>query len=92
AAYTGYQIFKPIDDAGYSMVSDVLAKVGIGSGGERPDFVQQAIEQSKAQQASAEEKSSQLIAEQQKQNQLSQEMINKINTLINVTGQNKTIN
>ncbi|HFE8220509.1 TPA: phage tail tape measure protein, partial [Acinetobacter baumannii] len=92
AAYTGYQIFKPIDDAGYSMVSDLLAKVGIGSGGERPDFVQQAIEQSKAQQASAEEKSSQLIAEQQKQNQLSQEMINKINTLINVTGQNKTIN
>ncbi|MEC5496989.1 phage tail tape measure protein [Acinetobacter baumannii] len=92
AAYTGYQIFKPIDDAGYSMVSDLLAKVGIGSGGERPDFVQQAIEQSKAQQASAEEKSSQLIAEQQKQNQLSQEMIKKINTLINVTGQNKTIN
>ncbi|HFS7495553.1 phage tail tape measure protein [Acinetobacter baumannii] len=92
AAYTGYQIFKPIDDAGYSMVSDLFAKVGIGSGGERPDFVQQAIEQSKAQQASAEEKSSQLIAEQQKQNQLSQEMINKINTLINVTGQNKTIN
>jgi len=92
AAYTGYQIFKPIDDAGYSMVSDLLAKVGIGSGGERPNFVQQAIEQSKAQQASAEEKSSQLIAEQQKQNQLSQEMISKINTLINVTGQNKTIN
>ncbi|MFX8690314.1 hypothetical protein ABTN03_02480 [Acinetobacter baumannii] len=92
AAYAGSQLIKPIDDAGYSMVSDLLAKVGIGSGGERPDFVQQAIEQSKAQQASAEEKSSQLIAEQQKQNQLSQEMINKINKLINVTGQNKTIN
>lgn len=56
AAYTGYQIFKPVDDAGYSLVSNLLAKVGIGSGGDRPDFVQQAIEQSKAQQASAEEK------------------------------------
>ena len=33
-------------------------------------------------------KNSQLIAEQQKQNQLSQEMINRINALINVTGQN----
>ncbi|MFK7218077.1 hypothetical protein ABBY91_12040 [Acinetobacter baumannii] len=92
AAYAGSQLIKPIDDAGYNLVSGLLAKIGIGSGGERPDFVQQAIEQSKAQQASAEEKSSQLIAEQQKQNQLSQEMINKINTLINVTGQNKTIN
>ncbi|HAV7104860.1 TPA: hypothetical protein JIE58_003956, partial [Acinetobacter baumannii] len=92
AAYAGSQLIKPIDDAGYNLVSGLLAKIGIGSGGESPDFVQQAIEQSKAQQASAEEKSSQLIAEQQKQNQLSQEMINKINTLINVTGQNKTIN
>lgn len=89
AAYTGFELFKPIDDAGYKTVSDLLAKIGIGSGGERPDFVQQAIEQGKAQQASAEEKSSQLIAEQQKQNQLSQEMINRINALINVTGQNK---
>ncbi len=92
AAYAGSQLIKPIDDAGYNLVSGLLAKIGIGSGGESPDFVQQAIEQSKAQQASAEEKSSQLIAEQQKQNQLSQEMIKKINTLINVTGQNKTIN
>ncbi|WP_238796974.1 phage tail tape measure protein [Acinetobacter pittii] len=89
AAYTGFELFKPIDDAGYKTVSDLLAKIGIGSGGERLDFVQQAIEQGKAQQASAEEKSSQLIAEQQKQNQLSQEMINRINALINVTGQNK---
>ncbi|MDU7367467.1 MAG: hypothetical protein E7L19_10035, partial [Acinetobacter baumannii] len=92
AAYAGSQLIKPIDDAGYNLVSGLLAKIGIGSGGESPDFVQQAIEQSKAQQASAEEKSSQLIAEQQKQNKLSQEMISKINTLINVTGQNKTIN
>ncbi|MDS7933957.1 phage tail tape measure protein [Acinetobacter sp. V91_7] len=93
AAYTGYEIFKPMDDAGYSLVSGLLAKIGIGSGGESPDFVQQAIEQSKAQQASAEEKSNTLIAEQQKQNQLSQDLINKMNTLIDVTGQNKpTIN
>ncbi|MFV5413849.1 hypothetical protein [Acinetobacter baumannii] len=92
AAYAGSQLIKPIDDAGYSLVSDLLAKVGIGSGGERPDFVQQAIEQSKAQQASAEEKSSQLIAEQQQQNVLSRELINKINTLIDVTGQNKPMN
>ncbi|WP_396234735.1 phage tail tape measure protein [Acinetobacter baumannii] len=92
AAYTGYQIFKPMDDAGYSLVSNLLAKVGIGSGGDRPDFVQQAIEQSKAQQASAEEKSNQLISEQQKQNALSQELINKMNTLIGVTGQSKPIN
>ncbi len=92
AAYTGYQIFKPMDDAGYSLVSNLLAKVGIGSGGDRPDFVQQAIEQSKAQQASAEEKSNQLISEQQKQNALSQELINKMNTLIGVSGQSKPIN
>ncbi|QNX40403.1 hypothetical protein IC787_15215 [Acinetobacter seifertii] len=92
AAYTGYQIFKPVDDAGYSLVSNLFAKVGIGSGGDRPDFVQQAIEQSKAQQTSAEEKSNQLISEQQKQNALSQELINKINTLIGVTGQSKPIN
>ncbi|MBJ8502296.1 phage tail tape measure protein [Acinetobacter pittii] len=92
AAYTGYEIFKPMDDAGYNLVSGLLAKIGIGSGGERPDFVQQAIEQSKAQQASAEEKSSQLINEQQKQNALSQDIINKLNTLINVTGQNKPVN
>lgn len=92
AAYTGYEIFKPMDDAGYNLVSGLLAKIGIGDGGERPDFVQQAIEQSKAQQASAEEKSSQLINEQQKQNALSQDIINKLNTLINVTGQNKPVN
>lgn len=92
AAYAGSQLIKPIDDAGYNLVSGLLAKIGIGDGGERPDFVQQAIEQSKAQQASAEEKSSQLISEQQKQNALSQELINKMNTLINVTGQNKPVN
>ncbi|WP_369012482.1 hypothetical protein [Acinetobacter baumannii] len=93
AAYAGSQLIKPIDDAGYNLVSGLLAKIGIGSGGESPDFVQQAIEQSKAQQASAEEKSNKLIAEQQKQNQLSQDLINKMNTLIDVTGQNKpTIN
>lgn len=92
AAYTGYEIFKPMDDAGYNLVSGLLAKIGIGSGGESPDFVQQAIEQSKAQQASAEEKSSQLISEQQKQNALSQQLINRINTLIDVTGQNKPVN
>ncbi|MBO2842471.1 hypothetical protein [Acinetobacter baumannii] len=93
AAYAGSQLIKPIDDAGYNLVSGLLAKIGIGSGGESPDFVQQAIEQSKAQQASAEEKSNKLIAEQQQQNILSQEMISKLNTLIDVTGQNKpTIN
>lgn len=92
AAYAGSQLIKPIDDAGYNLVSGLLAKIGIGSGGESPDFVQQAIEQSKAQQASAEEKSSQLINEQQKQNALSQDIINKLNTLINVTGQNKPVN
>lgn len=89
AAYAGSQLIKPIDDAGYNLVSGLLAKIGIGSGGESPDFVQQAIEQSKAQQASAEEKSSQLIAEQKQQNVLSQDIINKLNTLIDVTGQNK---
>ena len=91
AVYAGSQLIKPIDDAGYNLVSGILAEIGIGSGGERPDFVQMAIEQSKAQQASAEEKSNQLITEQQKQNALSQELINKLNTLINVTGQKPAI-
>ncbi|MDV4263311.1 phage tail tape measure protein [Acinetobacter seifertii] len=92
AAYVGSQIIKPYDDAGYSIVSKFLSKIGIGSGDSKsPDFVQQAIEQSKAQQASAEVKTTQLITEQQKQNALSQELINQVKNLIHVTGQNKPI-
>ncbi|WP_151730359.1 phage tail tape measure protein [Acinetobacter junii] len=86
AGYLGYELFKPLDDFFYGKVASLF-----GASEERPDFVQMAIDQSKAQQASAEEKSNQLISEQQKQNALSQELINKLNTLINVTGQKPAI-
>lgn len=86
AGYLGYELFKPLDDFFYGKVASLF-----GASEDRPDFVQMAIDQSKAQQASAEEKSNQLIAEQQKQNALSQELINKLNTLISVTGQKPAI-
>ena len=85
AAYAGSQFIKPYDDAGYNFISNMLSKIGIGSGGESPDFVQQAIDKSKEQQALLQQQ----IAEQQQQNQLSRDMIGKLSTLINVTGQNK---
>ncbi len=86
AGYLGYELFKPLDDFFYGKVASLF-----GASEDRPDFVQMAIDQSKAQQASAEERSNQLIAEQQKQNALSQELINKLNTLISVTGQKPAI-
>lgn len=85
AAYAGSQFIKPYDDAGYNFISNMLSKIGIGSGGESPDFVQQAIDKSKEQQALLQQQ----IAEQQQQNQLSRDMIGKLSTLIKVTGQNK---
>ncbi|MBK0063972.1 MULTISPECIES: phage tail tape measure protein [unclassified Acinetobacter] len=85
AAYAGSQFIKPYDDAGYNFISQVLSKIGIGDGGESPDFVQQAIDKNKEQQALLQQQ----VAEQQQQNQLSRDMIGKLNTLINVTGQNK---
>ncbi|MCH7357454.1 phage tail tape measure protein [Acinetobacter sp. NIPH 1958] len=86
AGYLGYELFKPLDDFFYGKVASLF-----GASEDRPDFVQMAIEQSKAQQASSEEKSNQLITEQQTQNALSRELINKLNTLINVTGQKPAI-
>lgn len=86
AGYLGYELFKPLDDFFYGKVASLF-----GASEDRPDFVQMAIDQSKAQQASAEEKSNQLISEQQTQNALSRELINKLNTLISVTGQKPAI-
>lgn len=85
-SYIVKQMADPVDEAGYSFVSKMLSKIGIGDGsGERPDFVQQAIDKNKEQQALLQQQ----VAEQQQQNQLSRDMIGKLNTLINVTGQNK---
>ena len=59
-----------------------------GGSGERPDFVQQAIDKSIAAQS---EQNAELVAKQEQANQLSQEMIGKLNSLISVTQQNKPI-
>lgn len=57
--------------------------------GERPDFVQQAIDKSIAAQS---QQTADLIAKQEQANKLSQDMIGKLNSLINVTQQkNKPI-
>lgn len=81
AAYTGYELFKPIDDYIYSSFDKIR-----GGSGERPDFVQQAIDKSIAAQS---QQSAELIAKQDQANQLSQDMIGKLNSLISATQQNK---
>ena len=82
-AYTGYELFEPIDDYIYSSLDKIR-----GGSGERPDFVQQAIDKSIAAQS---EQNAELVAKQEQANQLSQEMIGKLNSLISVTQQNKPI-
>lgn len=82
AGYLGSQIFKPMDDYLYGIVDKFF-----GGSGEKQDFVQQAIEKSKEQQTLLQQQ----ITEQQQQTQLSRDMLSKLNTLINVTGQNKPL-
>lgn len=80
-AYTGYELFQPLDDLIYSSLDKIR-----GGSGERPDFVQQAIDKSIAAQS---QQSAELIAKQDQANQLSQDMIGKLNSLISATQQNK---
>lgn len=82
-AYTGYELFEPLDDYIYGALDKAR-----GGSGERPDFVQQAIDKSIAAQS---QQTADLIAKQEQANKLSQDMIGKLNSLINVTQQNKPI-
>lgn len=82
-AYTGYELFEPLDDYIYGALDKAR-----GGSGERPDFVQQAIDKSIAAQS---EQNAELVAKQEQANQLSQEMIGKLNSLISVTQQNKPL-
>lgn len=82
-AYTGYELFEPLDDYIYGALDKAR-----GGSGERPDFVQQAIDKSIAAQS---EQNAELVAKQEQANQLSQEMIGKLNSLIAATQQNKPI-
>lgn len=82
-AYAGYELFEPLDDLIYSTLDKAR-----GGSGERPDFVQQAIDKSIAAQA---QQTADLIAKQEQANKLSQDMIGKLNSLISVTQQNKPI-
>lgn len=82
-AYTGYELFEPLDNYVYSSLDKIR-----GGSGERPDFVQQAIDKSIAAQS---QQNSELVAKQEQANKLSQDIIGKLNSLINVTQQNKPI-
>lgn len=82
-AYAGYELYQPLDDYIYSSLDKIR-----GGSGERPDFVQQAIEKKLEQQA---QQSSELLNQQQEANKLSADLSNKLSTLINVTQQNKPI-
>ena len=82
-AYAGYELFEPLDDYIYSSLDKIR-----GGSGERPDFLQQAIDKSIAAQS---EQNAELVAKQEQANQYSQEMIGKLNSLIAATQQNKPI-
>ena len=82
-AYAGYELFEPLDDYIYGALDKAR-----GGSGERPDFVQQAIDKSIEAQS---QQTADLIAKQEQANKLSQDMIGKLNSLINVTQQNKPI-
>jgi len=83
AAYAFSEVMEPMDDYIYSALDKIR-----GGSGERPDFVQQAIDKSIAAQS---QQTADLIAKQEQANKLSQDMIGKLNSLINVTQQNKPI-
>ena len=82
-AYTGYELFEPLDNAIYSTLDKFM-----GGSGERPDFVQQAIDKSIAAQS---QQNAELIAKQEQANKLSQDMLGKLNSLITATQQNKPL-
>lgn len=83
ALYTGWEVFKPLDDTLYSKISGLF-----GGDEKRPDFVQDAINQSKDQQS---KENGELLAQQQVANKFLGDMVNKLNSLINVTSQNKPL-
>ena len=83
AAYTFSEAMEPIDNYLFSKVDKLF-----GGSGERPDFVQQAIDKSIEAQS---QQTADLIAKQEQANKLSQDMIGKLNSLITATQQNKPI-
>ncbi|QBK69389.1 phage tail tape measure protein [Acinetobacter johnsonii] len=82
-AYAGYELYKPIDDYLYSKIDKFF-----GGSGDRPDYLQQAIDKSLEQQT---QKNNEMIAKQEQNNQYSRELISSIKTLIGVTQNNKPI-
>ena len=82
-AYAGYELYKPIDDDLYSKIDKFF-----GGSGDRPDYLQQAIDKSLEQQT---QKNNEMIAKQEQNNQYSRELISSIKTLIGVTQNNKPI-
>lgn len=82
-AYAGYELFEPLDNYIYSSLDKIR-----GGSGERPDFVQQAIDKSIAEQS---KQNAELVAKQEQANELSKDMIGKLNSLITATQQNKPI-
>lgn len=87
AAYAGSQFIKPYDDAGYNFISQMLSKIGIGDGSKSPDFVQQAIDKSKEQQALLQQQ----LTEQQKQNQQSERVIQALSDVKGAITANKPV-
>lgn len=83
ALYTGWEVFKPLDDTLYSKISGLF-----GGDEKRPDFVQDAINQSKEQQS---KENGELLAQQQVANKFLGDMVTKLNSLINVTSENKPL-
>ena len=83
AAYVGYELFQPLDDKIYKEMAQLF-----GLSGEKPDFVQQAIEKSIEQQS---QQNSELLTQQQQANQLSQDISTKLSALITATQNNKPI-
>ena len=82
-AYASYELYKPIDDYLYSKIDKFF-----GGSGDRPDYLQQAIDKSLEQQT---QKNNEMIAKQEQNNQYSRELISSIKTLIGVTQNNKPI-
>ncbi|ENX33942.1 hypothetical protein F889_02606 [Acinetobacter colistiniresistens] len=80
AGYVGYELFKPMDDFFYGKIAKFF-----GASENRPDFVEMAIEKSKEQQAALDEQNKKM----DEQNQLSRDMVGKLNSLISATLQNK---
>lgn len=82
-AYAGYEAFKILDDGLYSKIANLL-----GADEKKQDFLQSAIDASKEQQS---KENSEMLAQQQQSNQTLMDVVNRLNSLINATQQNKPL-